>query len=166
MKILVSMVVLSVCMLASPAFADEASHQVMDHWVGDWKGGVAGAPKGSLAHIAATPDHAQVVWTLDNHFLQGINSDASGKPVGVWMMHFNPKTSKYQVWFFNSQGGVSLWSGTWSEPDSTMTWEAHDNATGAIGAGHTKFADGKQEWELKFTEDGKVVVDGGSLTKK
>src|SRR5688572_28089035 len=78
---------------------DEVSRKVMQRWVGDWSGGVAGASNVILPHIANAPDSAKVEWTLDNHFLQGTNLDENGKPVGVWMMRYNPSTKKYQVFF-------------------------------------------------------------------
>jgi hypothetical protein len=83
--------------------ADDGSRKVLQHWVGDWTGGVAGAANVTVPHMAHVPDHAKVAWTLDEQFLQGTNMDKDGKPVGVWLMRYNPSSKKYQVWFFTSQ---------------------------------------------------------------
>ena len=92
-----------VSLLSAFAFADEASHKVMDHWVGHWTGGVAGA---NTQDRTATPDHADAAWTLDDNFVKGTNSTAAGKPIGIWLMHHDSKSGKYKVWFFSARGRV------------------------------------------------------------
>ena len=93
---------------AASAGTDEASRRVMEHWVGEWTGGVAGAADAAVPHIAATPDHAKVEWTLDNHFLRGTNYAKGDKSVGEWLMRYSPKSRKYQVWFFSAKGDASV----------------------------------------------------------
>ena len=158
--------VVSVCCLAALAniaAADETSHAVMEHWVGKWTGGIAGAAPG---HFTATPDHAEVVWTLDDNSVQGTNFDAAGKPVGVWMMHYEPNYDEYLVYFFTANNSISIWKGTWSEAESMMTWQGALITTDTTLSGYTKFAGDKQTWELKVEKDGKVTTDTGSLQKK
>src|SRR5262245_15557403 len=150
----------------TPAATDEASRRVMEHWVGEWSGGVAGAADAVVPHIAATPDHAKVAWTLDNHFLRGTNFAKGDQPVGEWLMRYSPKSRKYQVWFFSAKGDASVWDGTWDDAKQTMNWKTTNAETGATGSGHTKFADGKQEWMLSVTQDGKTTQGSGSLKRK
>jgi hypothetical protein len=148
---------------ASP---DEASRNVMQHWSGNWTGGVAGASDVVVPHIATVPDHAKVEWTLGNHYLQGVNFDKDNKPVGVWLMRYNPKSKKYQVWFFSSQGDASLWNGTWDEARQTMTWETRDDEAGVKGTGHTTIKGNQQDWTMSVTKDGKTQESSGSLTRQ
>lgn len=147
--------------------AEEASRKVMQHWVGNWTGGVAGAADTVVPHIAAVPDHAKVEWTLDHHFLHGTNLDKDNKPVGIWLMRHIPRTDKYAVYFFTSKGGVSEWIGTWDERKQTMTWETRVADFGIIrGSGHTTFANNRQEWTMEVTKDGKTEKSSGSLTRQ
>jgi hypothetical protein len=154
------------CLVASSACGAEAPQDVLKHWVGAWTGGVAGGSADAPTHFAATPDHAAAAWSLDNHFVQGTNADAAGNTVGVWMMRFDSATARYQVYFFTSNGSVSLWNGTWAEADSTMTWEARvDN--GDVGlTGTTAFDGATQEWTLQALQDGKVVTRQGTLMRQ
>ena len=149
--------------LTNTAAADDTSHAVMERWIGQWTGGVAGA---APSHFVATPDHAEVVWTLDGHFLQGTNFDAAGKPVGVWMMHYEPNFNEYLVYFFTANNSVCIWKGVWSEVDTTMTWQGALITTDTTLSGFTKFADDKQTWELDVEQDGKITKSTGSLQKK
>jgi hypothetical protein len=148
---------------AAPAIADEASHKVMDRWVGHWTGGVAGA---NTEGVAATPDHADAAWTLDDNFVQGTNSTAAGKPIGVWLLHHDSKSGKFKVWFFSARGGVGEWTGTWNDADNKMTWEGTDSPSGAKLTGYTKIAGNHQEWNLQVDNAGKVTTDSGSLERK
>lgn len=152
--------------LVSSAMAQESPHAVLEHWVGDWTGGVAGAAKGTLQHMAATPDHADVKWTLDNKFVQGVNLDAEGKPVGIWMMRYDGGSDSYQVIFFLSSGTVSVWTGEWDEATLTMSWDALDNDSGIVGAGTTTFSDGTQTWTLTYPSEGEEINQSGTLTKQ
>jgi hypothetical protein len=145
---------------------DEASRRVMEHWVGEWSGGVAGAADVAVPHIAATPDHAKVEWTLDNHFLRGTNLAKGDKPVGIWLMRYSPKTRKYQVWFFTSKGDATVWDGTWDVAKQTMSWKTTNPETGATGSGHTRFVDNRQEWKMSVTQNGKTGESSGSLRRK
>jgi hypothetical protein len=166
---LLMMSILVPCALAqqatSPA-ADSASRRVMEHWVGEWSGGVAGAADAVVPHIGATPDHATVEWTLDNHFLRGTNFAKGDKPVGIWLMRYSPKTSKYQVWYFSAQGDATVWDGAWDDAKQTMNWKTTNPETGATGTGHTRFVDNRQEWMLSVTQDGKTTQESGSLRRK
>lgn len=148
---------------AASARADEASHKVMDHWVGHWTGGVAGA---NTEGVAATPDHADAAWTLDEHFVQGTNSTADGKPIGIWILRHDSKTGKYKVWFFSARGGVGEWIGTWSDKDNKMTWDGADFPSGAHLTGYTQFTGNRQEWKLELENADKVTTDSGSLERK
>jgi hypothetical protein len=152
--------------VTSDRAADDTSRKVMQHWVGNWTGGVASAADTTVPHIATVPDHAEVEWTLDNHFLHGTNLDKENKPVGIWLMRYNPKTDKYQVSFFTSQGDVSVWNGAWDEKKQTMTWETRDAEMRVTGSGHTTFANHRQEWTMSITKDGKTEKSSGSLTHK
>ena len=148
----------------SPA-TDEASRRVMERWVGDWSGGVAGAADAVVPHIAATPDHAKVEWTLDNRFLRGTNFAKGDAPVGIWLMRYSPKSRKYQVWFFTSQGDATVWDGTWDDARETMSWKTTNAETGATGTGHTRFVDNRQEWTMSVTQDGRTTESSGSLRR-
>lgn len=151
---------------AASAGTDEAARRVMEHWVGEWSGGVAGDSDAAVPHIAATPDRAKVAWTLDNHFLRGTNFVKGDNPVGEWLMRYSTKTRKYQVWFFSAKGDASVWDGTWDDAKQTMNWKTSNPETGATGSGHTTFAEGKQEWMLSVTQDGKTTQGSGSLKRK
>jgi hypothetical protein len=146
--------------------AGETSQKVMQHWEGEWTGGVAGAADVAVPHIATVPDRAEVMWTLDNRFLHGTNLDKENKPVGIWLMRYNPKTYKYQVWFFTSQGNVSLWNGAWDEAKQTMTWETRDAEMRVSGSGYTTFVDNRQDWMMSVTKNGKAEKSSGSLTRR
>jgi hypothetical protein len=148
------------------AAPDQASRRVMEHWVGEWSGGVAGAADVATPHIAATPDHAKVEWTLDNRFLRGTNFARGDKQVGIWLMRYSPKTQKYKVWFFTSQGDATVWDGTWDNAKQTMNWKTTNPETGATGSGHTRFVDNRQEWKMSITQDGKTAESSGSLRRK
>jgi hypothetical protein len=145
---------------------DTASQKVMQHWVGDWTGGVAGAADAVVPHMSSVPDHAKVQWTLDNFFLKGMNLDKNNKAVGVWLMRHNAKTDQYQVWFFNSKGDVSQWNGSWDDEKQTMTWKTRGDESGITGSGHTSFANNRQQWEMDVIKDGKTERSSGSLTRK
>ena len=148
------------CTLAATALAADSPHDVINRWTGSWTGGVAGAD----VHIASAPNQMESAWTLDNHFIQGTNS-AAGKPVGVWLMRYNDKSSKYEVYFFAADGTAGKWTGTWSDADNTMNWSG-DDVGGAKLTGWTKIAGDKQEWKLEFNDNGKVRTETGSLTRK
>jgi hypothetical protein len=162
------LVVASVCLVAAfanNAAADDTSHEVLAHWVGHWTGGVAGAESKPDGFVGK-PNLADAQWTLDNKYVQGTNSDASGKPIGVWMLHYDDHSGKYEVWYFTAASGVRHWYGVWSDADSTMTWTGDDAEAGAKLAGYTRFDGDEQSWKLSFEKDGKVTTDTGSLHKK
>ena len=165
-----------ILLLGSPALHSQApaaagseersGRDVMQHWVGDWTGGVAGAADTKVPHFAHTPDHANAVWTLDEHFVQGTNFNKDGQAVGVWLMRHDPASQKFQVWFFDAQGGVSAWNGTWDRSKQTMTWETRDAESQTTGSGETRFVDGRQEWTMTVRKDGTSEESSGSLTRK
>jgi hypothetical protein len=158
-----SVLALAVCFLAataSTAAADEKSHAVMEHWVGDWSGNVAGA-----AETEDTPAHVVAEWMLDDKFIHAVNVDEDGDPVGIWLMHFDEKIGKYHVWYFTAALGASQWTGIWSDADKTMTWTGQSPDGTWRLAGYTKFVDNKQEWKLDITENGKTRTDTGSLER-
>jgi hypothetical protein len=156
---------LSVCIVAAfagTAAADQASHDVLSHWIGEWTGGVAGAAN----EIVQSPTQCEAHWALDNHYVQGTNSDATGKPLGIWMLRHDDRSGKFQVWYFAGDG-VHQWDGTWSAADTTMNWSGDDGPTGAKVSGYTRFeGHDKQSWQLNFDKDGKVTTDTGSLQRK
>jgi hypothetical protein len=158
--------VASICLFAASSNAHgDSPHEVLGHWIGTWTGGVAGGESGTDGFIGK-PNKAVAEWALDEKFVQGTNSDSSGKPVGIWMLGHNAKAGKYEVWYFTANSGVLHWYGSWSGDDHTMTWTGDDSPGGAKLSGFTRFDGDKQNWELKFEQDGRVTTDTGALEKQ
>jgi hypothetical protein len=148
-------------LFAAPAPADEASHKVMDRWVGHWV--ETTPPAGASAD--AKHDEAEAAWTLDNTFVQGATSTGAGKKTGVWLLNFDEKAGKFKLWFF-SRLGVSNWTGTWSDADQKMTWEGTQSPADAKLTGFTRFTPDRQEWQVRVDGSGKTTTDTGSLERK
>ena len=125
-----------------------------------------GAADAAVPHIAATPDHAKVEWTLDNHFLRGTKFAKGDQPVGMWLMHTHQKRENTRCGSFQHRATPAVWDGTWDDAKQTMNWKTTNPETGATGTGHTTFADGRQEWMLSVTQDGKTTQGSGSLRRK
>jgi hypothetical protein len=147
-------------LFAVPAFADEASHKVMDRWVGHW---VETAPP-SGASGDAKHDEAEAAWALDDTFVQGATTTGAGKKTGVWLLNFDEKAGKFKLWFF-SRLGVSNWTGTWNDTEQKMTWEGIQSPSGAKLTGFTRFTADRQEWQVHVDDAGKTTTDSGSLER-
>jgi hypothetical protein len=164
LKLRCTLAVAIVCVFAVPAVAaDDASHAVMEHWVGSWTGTAVGD---DAAGSTGAPARAEAAWTLGEQFVQGTNYNAAGEPVGVWLMKYDADDNEYDVYYFAMDGSVSEWEGKWSDADRTMTWEGEDDVTGTDLTGYTKFVDGRQEWKLDLVVDGKATPHSGTLTKQ